>query len=72
MNYLETAHRNIAWFNDRHRSGELDMHPPFQRNPVWTDKQKKYLLDTILRGLPVPELYMQDLVDENGFSAISL
>lgn len=66
MNYLETAHRNIAWFNDRHRNGELDMHPPFQRNPVWTPKQKKYLIDTVLRGLPVPELYMQDVVDEHG------
>jgi hypothetical protein len=66
MTYLETAHRNIAWFNDRHRGDELEMHPPFQRNPVWTDKQKKYLLDTILRGLPIPELYMQDIVDENG------
>src|SRR5437016_5649113 len=66
MNYLETAHRSVAWFNDRHRSGELDMHPPFQRNPVWTDAQKKYLIDTILRGLPIPELYMQDLVDEHG------
>ena len=66
MNYLETAHRNVAWFNDRFKSGELDMHAPFQRNPVWSDSQKKYLIDTILRGLPVPELYMQDLVDEHG------
>jgi hypothetical protein len=66
INYLETAHRNIAWFNDRHQDGSLDMKPPFQRNPVWTDTQKSYLMDTILRGLPIPELYMQDLVDEYG------
>jgi hypothetical protein len=66
MSYLETAHRNIAWFNARFRAGELDMHPPFQRNPVWTTPQKSYLVDTILRSLPVPELYMQDVVDEQG------
>lgn len=66
LNYLETAHRNIAWFNDRHKAGELQMRAPFQRNPVWTNSQKSYLIDTILRGLPVPELYMQDVVDENG------
>lgn len=66
MNYLETAHRNIAWFNSRNRASELDMRPPFQRNPVWTYPQKRYLMDTILRGLPVPELYMQDVVDAAG------
>jgi Protein of unknown function DUF262 len=66
VTYLDTAHRNIAWFNTQFREGRLDMHPPFQRNPVWTTPQKSYLMDTILRGLPVPELYMQDVVDEHG------
>jgi hypothetical protein len=66
LSYLETAHRNVAWFIDRHRNQELDMRPPFQRNPVWTTSQKSFLVDTVLRGLPVPELYMQDIVDEEG------
>jgi len=66
LNYLETAHRNIAWLSARLRDGELDIHPPFQRKPVWTNAQKAYLMDTILRGLPVPELYMQDVVDDAG------
>jgi uncharacterized protein DUF262 len=64
--YLETAHRNIAWFNARFRADELELRPPFQRKPVWSDAQKSYLIDTILRGLPVPELYMQDVVDAEG------
>jgi hypothetical protein len=66
MSYLETAHRNIAWFNARFRDGELEIRPPFQRNPVWTNAQKAYLIDTILRGLPIPELYMQEIVDPEG------
>lgn len=42
------------------------MKPPFQRNPVWTHPQKSYLIDTILNGYPVPEIYMQEFVDETG------
>jgi hypothetical protein len=66
MSFLDTAHRTIAWFNTQYKAGKLDMHPPFQRNPVWTTPQKSYLIDTILSGLPVPELYMQDVIDAQG------
>jgi hypothetical protein len=58
-NYLHTTHRTVSWFNKTFGNEELELAPPFQRNPVWTDVQKAYLIDTILYGLPVPELYMQ-------------
>jgi hypothetical protein len=45
---------------------QLQLRPPFQRNPVWLDGQKSYLIDTILNGFPVPELYMQIVQDEEG------
>ena len=64
--YLNTTHRTIAWLKKAHDQGALEMKPPFQRNPVWSDVQKSYLMDSILRGFPVPELYMQEEVDENG------
>jgi hypothetical protein len=65
-NYLHTTHRTVSWFNKTFTNTELELSPPFQRNPVWTDVQKAYLIDTILHGLPIPELYMQDLVDSSG------
>jgi hypothetical protein len=40
-------------------SSELLLRPAFQRNLVWNDGQKSFLVDSILRGLPVPELYVQ-------------
>ena len=53
--------------------GELELAPPFQRNPVWTLVQKAYLINTILHGLPIPELYMLDVTAEDGTqSALSL
>lgn len=64
--FLQTTHRDIAWFKQAHDLGQLQMRPPFQRNPVWTDRQKGFLMDTILNSYPIPELYMQDIVNENG------
>ena len=64
--YLHTTHRTVSWFNKALQRDELILSAPFQRNPVWTAAQKSYLIDTILLGLPVPELYMQDVVDAGG------
>lgn len=64
--FLGTTHRTIAWLKKSHDDGALEMKPPFQRNPVWSEVQKAYLIDTILHGYPIPELYMQEDVDENG------
>jgi Protein of unknown function DUF262 len=49
-----------------HDAGQLELKPPFQRNPVWTDAQKSFLIDSVLRGYPIPELYMQESVTASG------
>ena len=65
-NFLNTTLRNVAWFNQVRDNNELEVKPPFQRNPVWVNRQKSYLIDTILNKYPIPEIYMQETVDENG------
>jgi len=42
---------------------ELILAPAFQRRSVWTDKARSYLIDTIIRGLPIPKIYMRQLID---------
>ena len=64
--FLSTTSHNVAWFQKRYQANELELKAPFQRNPVWTKKQKAYLIDTILRGYPIPELYMQEFSDAEG------
>lgn len=61
-NYLNTTHLNVLWFKRAFGAEELQMAPPFQRRPVWMPPQKSYLIDTILRGYPIPEIYMRDLI----------
>lgn len=64
--YLNTTHHTVAWLRKAESEGTLDVAPPFQRNPVWTTPQKAFLIDTLLRAYPVPEIYMQDSVDQHG------
>ncbi|WP_082503029.1 DUF262 domain-containing protein [Methylobacterium sp. Leaf100] len=66
MNFLNTTMHNVSWFHKRYQNDELTLKAPFQRNPVWTTKQKSYLIDTILRGYPIPELYIQEFADGDG------
>ena len=50
-----TQHR-ITEFHRWETEGMLEIAPPFQRKPVWSIKNKSYLIDTILKRLPIPEL----------------
>jgi hypothetical protein len=63
---VESSSQTISWFKDRLEEERLVFKPPFQRNPVWLDKHKAYLIDTALRGLPIPEVYIQKETDEKG------
>jgi len=43
--------------------GELILQPRFQRRDVWSPKAKSHLIDTILRGLPIPIIFVRQNVD---------
>ena len=45
--------------------GELELSPKYQRNNVWNEKAKTYLIDTIIRGLPIPPIFLRQKVDVN-------
>lgn len=61
-----TASMSINAILGLRNSGTLVLRPPFQRNLVWTPDQQALLIDTILRGLPVPEVYVQTKVTADG------
>src|SRR5438105_3412776 len=55
--------RDFEEWNDRN---ELVLAPKFQRRDVWSPKAKSYLIDTIVRGKPIPKLYMRQTVVPKG------
>lgn len=58
----------ISWFRDRNIEKALVLRPPYQRKPVWTNKLKAYLIDTILNNYHIPEIYMHRVTDPSGKS----
>jgi len=60
-----TGHR-ISEFHKWELEKRLDLAPPFQRKPVWSLVNKSYLIDTIIKGLPIPEVYIQVKTDRDG------
>jgi hypothetical protein len=65
MEFSSTEHP-ISWFRDRYRDGSLEIRPPYQRKPVWADRQKCSLVESILMGLPVPEVFIQQVTSAEG------
>lgn len=42
------------------QAGNLDLRPVFQRRSVWKPGAKSYLIDTVIRGLPIPIVFLRD------------
>jgi len=56
----------ISWFYRQSLEKSLKLNPPFQRKPVWTDRQRSALIETILLDLPIPEIFMQQKTTPEG------
>lgn len=46
----------VSWQKNR----TLVLSPSFQRRPVWTPGAKSFLIDTIMRGLPIPIIFLRE------------
>ena len=49
----------LAWHDEK----KLILNPDFQRGSVWSPAARSYLIDTILRELPIPKIYLRTTVD---------
>lgn len=53
----------ISDFLDWSREKRLELNPDFQRGSVWTPPARTFLIDTILRQLPIPKVYLRTKID---------
>ena len=49
------------WYKD----GELDYSPKYQRNSVWNNSAKSFLIDTVLKSFSVPPIFMRQTININ-------
>jgi len=54
---------------DLYESGRIDLSPEYQRNPIWTVKAQRALVDTILQPQPMPNFFVRRL-DENRYEMV--
>lgn len=58
--------QDVSWFLDLNDKGQLDLDPPYQRRSVWTSKDKRFFIDTILNNYPAPPIFLHKSLDDNG------
>ncbi|BAL87230.1 hypothetical protein AMIS_20100 [Actinoplanes missouriensis 431] len=57
---LSTSNRQARWLVKQIEDGDLDINPPYQRGAVWTEDQQVALMRSLLSGVPVPTLIVND------------
>ena len=56
MKNFDTRVYSISDFLEWHNNSLLELSPDFQRRSVWSQNAKSYLIDTIIRGKPIPKI----------------
>jgi hypothetical protein len=46
-----------------YEKGELDIHPEFQRFFRWSLRQKSRLIESLLLGIPIPQIFVAQRAD---------
>ncbi|MHA1268053.1 MAG: DUF262 domain-containing protein [Candidatus Helarchaeota archaeon] len=60
----------VSDFIEWQRNGSLELSPSFQRRSVWKPSEKSYLIDTIVRGLPIPIIFIREVTDSETLKSI--
>jgi hypothetical protein len=63
MARFRRANYPIAEFLQWYKKGQLILQPKFQRRAVWSEDARSYLIDTVVRGLPMPKVYLRRTVN---------
>jgi hypothetical protein len=53
----------ISDFLEWHQKKTLILNPHFQRRSIWTPVARSYLIDTILRQMPIPKIYLRTKIE---------
>jgi hypothetical protein len=67
MNRMLTT-QDISWFLDLHAKDQLNLEPSYQRRSVWSPRDKRFFIDTILNNYPAPPVFLHKTIDDEGRS----
>jgi len=70
MKSFDSRVYSINDFLEWERSNQLELNPRFQRRSVWSDNARSYLMDSILRGKPIPKVFIRQKLNPTTKSAV--
>ena len=56
----------ISDIRDWNKNKRLELRPDFQRNEVWSRAAQIMLIDTILKGIPIPKVYIKSIMKDGN------
>ena len=62
MVHWNSSPHPISDIRDWKESGRLELQPDFQRREVWSSPARIMLMDTILRGIPMPKIFLSNVI----------
>ncbi len=66
-----SSQHSIADIREWFTLGRLELKPDFQRRPVWSAPAKIMLMDSILKGIPIPKVFLSNQIkDEKTYRIV--
>lgn len=67
MKYADIQHTDfkVSDFLSWQKAGSLELSPSFQRRPVWSKGAKSFLIDTVVRGFPMPVIFLRSVPSDS-------
>lgn len=63
MKSFDSRTYSVNDFREWDRAEQLVLSPKFQRRSVWSETARSYLMDTIIRGKPIPKVFIRQNID---------
>ncbi|TGK45967.1 GmrSD restriction endonuclease domain-containing protein [Leptospira kanakyensis] len=66
-NYLKRDSNSISIANlyENYRSNKYNLKPSYQRESVWSEEKKSFLIDSIVRNFPIPPIFLRQKIDDS-------
>ncbi|GAA0783426.1 MULTISPECIES: DUF262 domain-containing protein [Pseudomonadati] len=56
----------ISSLNEGRILKKFNLNPEYQRKSVWSDEQQSLLIDSILKNIPIPPIFLREHIDKQG------
>jgi uncharacterized protein with ParB-like and HNH nuclease domain len=55
---------SLANFWENHQLKKYDFEPGYQRDSVWSEEKQSFLIDSILKNIPIPPIFLHQIIDD--------